>query len=80
MSKGTTTATGITETYFANIFGPPQYKQIHEVLAEQFFSAFFDRGLFIGEMRTQLGVPGKEKDGPEQAAKALLKLVRNHPS
>ena len=80
MSKGTTTSTGITETYFANIFGPPQYQKAHGELAEQFFSAFFKNGLFIGEMRTQLGVPGKEKEGPELAAKALLSLVRNQTS
>lgn len=80
MSKGTTTATGFTETYFANIFGPPQYRQIHDRLADQFFSAFFKNNLFIGEMRTQLGVSGKEKGGPELAAKALLKLVRSHPA
>ena len=27
MSKGTTTSTGLVHTYFANIFGPPQYKE-----------------------------------------------------
>lgn len=28
MSKGTTTSTGLVHSYFANIFGPSQYKRI----------------------------------------------------
>ena len=35
MSKGTTTSTGLVHTYFANIFGPPQYRELHEQLAGQ---------------------------------------------
>jgi hypothetical protein len=80
MSKGTTTSTGITESYFANIFGPPQYRELHEELAGEFFTAFFEQGKFVGQMRTQLGVPGSEKEGPELAAKALLKLIRRQSS
>ncbi len=26
MSKGTTTSSGLVHSYFANIFGPPEYK------------------------------------------------------
>ena len=37
MSKGTTTASGLTHSYFANIFGPSQYKEIHEKLASAAF-------------------------------------------
>lgn len=77
MSKGTTTSTGITECYFANIFGPVQYRELHETLAEKYFAAFIKQGLFVGQLNTQLGVSGREKGGPELAAKALLKLVRH---
>lgn len=75
MSKGTTTTTGKVSTYFANVFGPQQYQDMHEVIADRFFHAFFERNIFVGQMRTQLGINGCEQSGPEQAAQALLKLV-----
>ena len=40
MSKGTTNTKGLVHTYFANIFGPPQYQNLHEKLAERFLSNF----------------------------------------
>jgi len=76
MSKGTTTSTGIVHSYFANIFGPPQYREIHDRLAMVFFNAFFGRGVFVGQMRTRLGINGFEMRGPEEAARELLRLVR----
>ena len=75
MSKGTTTSTGIVHSYFANIFGPPQYKDLHEELAEKFFTTFFLNNLFVGQMRTRLGIPGWERKGPFDAAKELLDLL-----
>jgi hypothetical protein len=75
MSKGTTTATGLVHSYFANIFGPPQYKELHEPLAQKIFAAAFQRETFVGQLRTRLGVPGSESQGPEEAAKALLELI-----
>ena len=76
MSKGTTTSTGLVESYFANIFGPPQYRALHDQLAEQYFDAFFEQGVVVGQLRTMLGLPGYERSGPEQAARALLDLIR----
>jgi len=76
MSKGTTSTTGIVENYFANIFGPLQYRSLHETIAEKYFNAFFDAGLYVGQLRTMLGVPGQEQTGPELAAWALLNLIR----
>lgn len=75
MSKGTTTSTGIVHSYFANIFGPPQYKEQHDVLAIKFFNAFFSGGVFVGQMRTRLGISGCEMNGPDEAAMALLKQI-----
>lgn len=75
MSKGTTTTSGLVHSYFANIFGPPQYRSLHENLADVYFKKFFDKGIFVGEMRTQLGVSGMEQQGPEQSAKALLHML-----
>ncbi|GAP14780.1 hypothetical protein LARV_02556 [Longilinea arvoryzae] len=76
MSKGTTAATGLLRTYFANIFGPSQYQQLHEPLAKRFFQAMFDNRLFVGQMRTQLAIPGSEQSGPRATAQQLLNLLR----
>jgi hypothetical protein len=75
MSKGTTTSTGLVHTYFANIFGPPEYRELHEELAKRFFNAFFTEGVFVGQMRTRLGRPGFETSGPREAATELLKII-----
>jgi len=75
MSKGTTTTTGLVHSYFANIFGPPQYKELHEQIAIRFFQKFYEAGIFVGQMRTRLGLSGYEQKGPELAAKRLLELI-----
>ncbi len=72
MSKGTTTSQGLVHTYFVNIFGAVQYKNVHEKLAKAYFEAFFAKNLFVGQLRTRLGIPGWEQKGPEAAARALL--------
>ncbi len=77
MSKGTTTTTGLTHSYFANIFGPPQYRDLHEEIAQKYFDHFFQKDIFVGEMRTQLGISGKEYSGPEESARALLDMLLN---
>lgn len=77
MSKGTTTTTGVVENYFANIFGPVQFQDLHDTIAEKYFKAFFDEGLYVGQLRTMLGIPGQEHTGPENAALALLDLIRS---
>jgi hypothetical protein len=75
MAKGTTTAKGLVHSYFANIFGPPQYKNLHEELSRRTFEAAFAAGVFVGQMRTRLGIPGCESKGPEEAAKELFGLI-----
>jgi GTPase SAR1 family protein len=75
MSKGTTSTTGIVGTYFANIFGPVQSKEEHEKIAEQYFNHFYQSGIFVGQIRTQLGIGGMEQRGPEISAKALIELI-----
>lgn len=77
MSKGTTKTTGLVHAYFSNVFGPVQYKVEHDALAKKFFEAFFAKGLFVGQMRTRLGVPGWEQKGPEASAPELLDLIRS---
>ena len=75
MSKGTTTSTGLTHSYFANPFGPAQRQQQHDVLARTTFAAAYAAGVFVGQLRTQLGLPGAESAGPRAAAEALLELI-----
>ena len=75
MSKGTTTATGLVQTYFANVFGPSQYRAIHEEIAKKYFDAFFKQGIYVGQMRTRLGIVGWERKGPEEAARELLEMI-----
>jgi hypothetical protein len=75
MSKGTTTSSGLVHSYFANIFGPPEYKIIHEEIAARFFAAFFKKNVFVGQMRTRLGIPGYESSGPRDAATELLRII-----
>jgi hypothetical protein len=79
MSKGTTTSTGLVHSYFANIFGPPEYRDVHEQIAERYFGSFFKTGVFVGQMRTRLGIPGNETSGPREAATELLKIIAETP-
>jgi len=76
MSKGTTTSTGMVENYFANIFGPPQYRELHDQLAQKFFHQFFDQHLLVGQLRTMLAIPRQEQVGPLAAAHTLLKFIQ----
>ncbi|HKK41544.1 MAG TPA: hypothetical protein VJ963_03980, partial [Bacteroidales bacterium] len=75
MSKGTTTSSGLVHSYFANIFGPPEYKELHDKIAEKYFNSFFSHNVFVGQMRTRLGIPGYATSGPREAALALLKII-----
>lgn len=75
MSKGTTASSGLVSSYFANIFGPPEYKDLHESIARKYFSAFFRCNIFVGQMRTRLGIPGYETSGPKAAAEELLRII-----
>ena len=75
MSKGTTTETGLTTSYFANPFGPQQKQDLCDPLIEKFFTKAFETGIFVGQLKTQLGIQGKEKSGPEKAAIDLFKVI-----
>jgi energy-coupling factor transporter ATP-binding protein EcfA2 len=75
MSKGTTTTSGLVHSYFANIFGPPEYKELHDKIAAKYFAAFFKNNIFVGQMRTRLGITGHEATGPKEAAMELLRII-----
>ncbi len=78
MSKGTTTSVGLVGNYFANIFGPPQYRDLYEGLANKYFFEMFTENIFVGQLRTQLGVSGEEHKGPKKAATALLEMIKKN--
>jgi energy-coupling factor transporter ATP-binding protein EcfA2 len=77
MSKGTTSSTGLVHTYFVNPFGPAQYKEVHDPLAKKYFEAFFKQGIFVGQMRSRLGMAGWERKGPDEAARELLRVIQS---
>ncbi|MBF0594357.1 MAG: phosphoenolpyruvate carboxykinase [Candidatus Omnitrophica bacterium] len=76
MSKGTTTSTGLVHSYYANVFGPAQFKELHEPLAKRYFEAFFNKDIFVGQMRSRLGLAGWEHKGPEETARELLRVIQ----
>ncbi|MGE5507452.1 MAG: hypothetical protein ACM3RP_03025 [Chitinophagales bacterium] len=76
MAKGTTDEHGLTGSYFANPFGAPQKRGEHDVLASAYLEALLRRGARVGQLRTQLGIPGYELGGPELAARALFEELR----
>jgi hypothetical protein len=79
IAKGTTTEEGLVNTFFANPFGPVQKKQETDKLLVKYFSKFGSSGVKIGQLRTNLGIKGKEKNGPMGAAIKLLEAVKTMP-
>jgi hypothetical protein len=75
MSKGTTSATGLTGSYFANPFGAPQFRDLHEGIARRTFEAAFAAGVYVGQIRTRLAIPGMAAEGPRAVATALLEVL-----
>lgn len=75
MAKGTTTEKGLVHTYFANLFGPPQYRELHDRLARRYFARLFSDNVYVGQLRTRLGIAGYETKGPRTAAAALLEAI-----
>ncbi len=76
MAKGTTTEEGLVKSYFANPFGPAQKQKETDVLLDRYFNELFKRGVKVGVIRTCLGIPGKEKDGPKNAAIELFEEIK----
>lgn len=80
MAKGTTNEKGIVTAYYANIFGPSQLRDEHDKIADKYFNAMFDSGVYVGQIKTQLGIAGMEQEGPKLAAKALFDMIRKRES
>lgn len=76
MSKGTTTENGITESFFANPFGPTQMQDETLEILHDVFEVLKNTGAKIGVIYTQLGVKGMEKGGPKKAALDLFEMIK----
>lgn len=76
MAKGTTTESGLVESYFANPFGPAQKQQQTDVLIEEYFNAMYEVNVKVGQIKTCLGVKGQEQQGPINAALELFEIIK----
>ena len=74
-AKGTTQETGMTESFFANPFGPVQREEQTRKIIDNVFNALIANGTKVGVLHTRLAVPGMEHDGPMEAAKRLFELL-----
>ncbi|UCD35414.1 MAG: hypothetical protein JSU90_00880 [Nitrospiraceae bacterium] len=75
-AKGTTDEKGIVHTYFANPFGAPQRRELHEKVVAEYFKKMFETGVKVGQIRTRLGIEGFEQKGPFAASKALFEIIK----
>lgn len=77
IAKGTTTEKGLVESYFANPFGPAQKQKETDLLIDEYFNMMFKSNMVkVGQIKTCLGVQGKEKTGPRNAAIELFNEIR----
>lgn len=77
MAKGTTTETGLVQTYFANPFGPVQKEEDCDKLLDIYFDKLFENKVHVGTMRTQLAIENMKFEGPKSAATDLLEEIKN---
>ncbi|MGL4676100.1 MAG: phosphoenolpyruvate carboxykinase [Brevinema sp.] len=75
MAKGTTSETGIVESFFANPFGPVQREEESRILINNYFKDMFAKGVKVGMIHTRLGIAGQEQSGPKDAAKSLFDMI-----
>lgn len=76
MAKGTTTEEGLVESYFANPFGPAQKQEATDILIDRYFQTMFDTNVKVGQIKTCLGVKGREQEGPREAAIELFNIIK----
>lgn len=77
MAKGTTTEEGLVKSYFANPFGPAQKKDSTDILINRYFNTMFNTNVKVGQIKTCLGVRGREQNGPKEAALELFNIIKN---
>ena len=77
LAKGTTTETGLVQTYFANPFGPVQKREECDKLLDKYFDTLFENKVKVGTIKTQLGLNNMQFEGPRSAAIELFELIKN---
>ena len=77
LAKGTTTETGLVQTYFANPFGPVQKREECDKLLDKYFNNLFENKVKVGTIKTQLGLNNMQFEGPRSAAIELFELIKN---
>lgn len=77
LAKGTTTETGLVQTYFANPFGPVQKREECDKLLDKYFDNLFENKVKVGTIKTQLGLNNMQFEGPRSAAIELFELIKN---
>lgn len=77
LAKGTTTETGLVQTYFANPFGPVQKREECDKLLDKYFDKLFENKVKVGTIKTQLGLNNMQFEGPKSAAIELFELIKN---
>lgn len=75
---GTTQEKGLSTTFFANPFGPMQKQEECIKLIDQMFEQLYKQDIIVGEIYTCLGLPDKGDHGIDEAARALLTLVKQN--
>lgn len=74
-AKGTTQEVGLVESFFANPFGPVQREEQTRKLIDIYFEQLFKENVLVGQLFTELAIPGMEHDGPAGAAKDLFEVL-----
>lgn len=75
VAKGTTQESGLTESYFANPFGPMQRQEQTDEIIDQVFDALFRKHIPVGEIYTQLSIEGMETEGPKKLALEIFDQI-----
>ena len=47
------------------------------ILIDRYFKIMFDTNVKVGQIKTCLGVKGKEQDGPREAAIELFDIIKS---
>lgn len=74
-AKGTTSESGIVESFFANPFGPMQEPDVTTSILDLVFQKLFDTSVPVGQIHTKLAIPSFERKGPEDAARKLFEWL-----
>lgn len=76
-AKGTTSESGVIDSFFANPFGPVQRQEQTMKIIDRVFDTLYTKEVPVGQIYTKLGIDGFERKGPEEAAKEIFEWLKN---